>query len=111
KRIVTNTYFTHKSAEFRTYYWDKETPNKVEEFEQDKNFMLDFEQFGDNIHQRPTVGQSMGWKEYNFPSIDQEFLENNFTKTNALQLINKAAPKIPNAKVSFIDKIKKALFS
>lgn len=112
KRIVTNTYFTHKDAEFRTYYWDKKTDHQVEEFEQDKNFMLDFEQFGENIHQRPTVGKSLGWIDYNFPRIDQSFMDKHFTKTDAVNLINQAVPKAPEVKkISFFSKVKQAIFS
>lgn len=95
RRIVTNTYFTHQDAEFRTYYWDKSSPDKVEAFEQDKDFMLNFEQFGQNIHQRPTVGKSLGYVEYNFPVIDRKFLEKMYSRTNARKLIHKSAPLNP----------------
>jgi hypothetical protein len=112
KRIVTNTYFTHQDAEFRTYYWDKKTPNQVEEFEQDRNFMLDFEQFGENIHQRPTIGKSLGWIDYNFPTIDLSFMDKHYSRTNAVELINQAVPKATSIKkASLFSKIKQAIFS
>lgn len=93
-RIVTNTYFTHKDAQYRTYYYNKEKhPEHVEAFEQSDTFMTDFEQFGNNIHDRPKVGKSLGLLPYNFPMIDESFLEKNFKKTNASQLIRSAQPK------------------
>lgn len=92
-RIVTNTYFTHKDTEFRTYYFDKTKEGYVEEFAQDDSFMTDFQQFGENIHDRPKVGKSLGFTEYNFPKINTDFLDKNFTKTNARKLIENATPK------------------
>ena len=93
-RIVTNTYFTHKGTEYRTYYWNKEEyGNKVEAFAQDDDFMTNFEQFGDNIRDRPTVGKAIGLVDYNFPTIDKAFLDSRFQKTNARELIERAAPK------------------
>ncbi len=94
-RIVTNTYFTHKNTEYRTYYFDKTQPGYVEAFAQDDSFMTNFQQFGENIHDRPKVGTSLGLVEYNFPKIDTDFLEKHFTKTNARELILNAVPKQP----------------
>jgi hypothetical protein len=92
KRIVTNTYFTHQNAEFRTFYWDKDQfGNQVEAFRQDDNFMIDFDQFGENIRNRPKVGESLGLFPYNFPKINENFLKEHFKKTNARQLIISAA--------------------
>lgn len=92
-RIVTNTYFTHKDTVYRTYFYDREKQeNKIEVFEQDDSFMTNFEQFGANIHDRPKVGKSLGFVEYEFPKIDKNFLEDNFAKTNARDVIEKAKP-------------------
>ncbi len=99
KRIVTNTYITHKDAEFRTYFWDGKTDGRLEVFEQDKDFMLNFEQFGQNIHDRPKVGKSLGLVEYNFPKIDVAFLEKHYEKTNARKLIQDASPKMQEQEV------------
>lgn len=94
-RIVTNTYFTHQSSEYRTYYWNKELhgSQQLEAFAQDNDFMTNFEQFGENIRDKPKVGKSLGLVDYNFPSIDKAFLESRFERTNARQLIEAAKPK------------------
>jgi hypothetical protein len=92
-RIVTNTYFTQQAAQFRTYYWQPEYANQVEAFAQDDTFMTNFEQFGANIQDRPQVGESLGLLPYDFPTIDLEFLEANFPRTNARQLIQNAVPR------------------
>lgn len=94
-RIVTNTYIAHIDTKYRTYYWNKdEHINAVEAFAQEDDFMTNFDQFGDNIRDRPKVGDSLGLVPYNFPTINLSFLENNFTKTNARTLIEQAQPKI-----------------
>lgn len=94
-RIVTNTYFTHKTTEFRTYYWNKSEhgESKLEAFAQDDDFMTNFDQFGENIRDRPKVGKSLGLVDYNFPSIDRSFLEKRFQPGQARDLIEKAKPK------------------
>lgn len=100
-RIVTNTYITHKTSEYRTFYWNKELHGnkQLEAFAQDNDFMTNFEQFSENIRDRPKVGKSLGLLEYNFPSIDKAFLEQNFAKTNARKLIADALPKQKENKV------------
>lgn len=91
-RIVTNTYFTHKNTEFRTYFWKEDYGNQVEAFTQANDFMTNFEQFGDNIHDRPKVGNSIGLVTYDFPKIDKAFLDTRYKKTQARKLIENARP-------------------
>ncbi|MEM7105962.1 MAG: phytanoyl-CoA dioxygenase family protein [Bacteroidota bacterium] len=75
-RIVTNTFFTHKDVRFRTAYFDKENHHgQVELFEQKEDFITDFEQFGDNIYDRPKIGTSLGLVKFDFPKITLEKLE------------------------------------
>lgn len=105
-RIVTNNYICHKDTEFRTYYWDNTTEEKfVEGFIQDDNFMLDYEQFGANIRQRPAIGKSIGLIPYNFPRIDKAFLEQHFVRTNARQLIKEAAPQPAEQVITPVEKV------
>jgi hypothetical protein len=91
-RIVTNTYFTHKNTAFRTYYWKEDYGKQVEAFAQANDFMTNFEQFGDNIHDRPKVGNSLGLVAYDFPKIDKAFLDARYKKTQARKLIEEAQP-------------------
>lgn len=112
-RIVTNTYFTHRDAEFRTCFFSDEHSGKIELFEQSDTFMTDFEQFGSNIHNRPTVGRSLGLVDYDFPEITTELLDRKFGRTDARKPIEEAAPKqkphdasIPEPKLSFLEKLK-----
>jgi ectoine hydroxylase-related dioxygenase (phytanoyl-CoA dioxygenase family) len=87
-RPVTNTYFTHKDAVFRTAYYDKENhPDKIELFDQDSNFMTNFEQFGENIFDRPKIGKSLGYFDFDFPKITTEMLEKKYGKKKSF--INK----------------------
>jgi hypothetical protein len=93
-RIVTNTYFTHKETEFRTYYWNEaEHGKQIEAFVQDDSFMTNFDQFGDNIRDRPKVGTSLGMVDYDFPKIDNAFLEKRFPRSDARAMIENAKPK------------------
>jgi len=81
KRVVTNIYFTHKDARFRTCYYNKEAgEDKVELFEQDSSFMTDFEQFGDNIYDRPKIGKSLGNFDYHFKRLSVADLESAYGK-------------------------------
>ncbi len=80
-RPVTNTYFTHKDATFRICYYDKNIePNKVEVFEQDDTFMTNFEQFGENIFDRPKIGKSLGFFDFDFPVLTEDALEKMYGK-------------------------------
>jgi hypothetical protein len=54
--------------------------------------MLNFEQFGQNIQDRPSVGKSLGLVDYEFPTIDAVFLAANFKRTNASKSIQQAVP-------------------
>jgi hypothetical protein len=78
-RPVTNTYFTHKDATFMTAYYDKENcPGKIELFEQDYDFMTNFEQFGENIFDRPKIGKSLVFFDWDFPKLTPEYLEKKY---------------------------------
>ena len=79
-RITTNTYFTNKDAEFRICFWKKEFENQVEIFEQDDTFMTNFEQFGENIFDRPKIGKSLGLFTYNFPKLTTQWLQELYGK-------------------------------
>ncbi len=82
KRVVTNIYFTQVDATFRTAYYNPEiAEDKVELFEQDDNFMTDFEQFGENIYDRPKIGNSLGLMDYTFPKLSMEYLNNHYQKS------------------------------
>ncbi len=79
-RITTNIYFTHKDADYRICYWNKDFGKKVELFEQDDTFMTNFEQFGENIMDRPKIGNSLGLVDYNFPKLTAQWLEELYGK-------------------------------
>lgn len=83
RRVVTNIYFTQKDAKFTTAYYNKEeNPDKVELFEQDESFMTDFDQFGENIYDRPKIGKSLGLFDYHFKRLSVEDLERTYGSTN-----------------------------
>jgi hypothetical protein len=74
-RPVTNIYFTNKEARFQICYHDKNGNGKVEIFAQDDSFMTDFEQFGENIYDKPKIGISRGLFDYNFPFLTKKELD------------------------------------
>jgi ectoine hydroxylase-related dioxygenase (phytanoyl-CoA dioxygenase family) len=81
RRVVTNIYFTQKDAKFRTAYYNSEVAiDKIELFEQSDSFMTDFEQFGDNIYDRPKIGKSLGLFDYHFNRLTVKDLEQNYRK-------------------------------
>ena len=110
-RIATNIYFTHKESEFRICYWNKNLDKQVELFEEDDSFMTDFDQFGENIFDRPKVGKSLGLVDYNFPKLTPEWLKQLYgpppAKINPQQLfqderLQEQFDKQGYVKVSFI---------
>lgn len=76
ERPVINTFVAHKEAVIKVCYWDKENhPDKVEIFDQDDNFLEEFENFGHNIFSRPTIGKSLGHFPYDFPKLTIDMLD------------------------------------
>lgn len=58
--------------------------------------MTDFEQFGNNIHARPTAGISKGLVDYNFPKIDRAGLN---------RLYGYASPEKKKFYTRFLEKV------
>jgi hypothetical protein len=82
-RIVSNFYLTQKDAKFLICYHDKNDAKfngKVELFEQESSFMTNYTQFKKNVFDRPQMGKSLGLKDYYFPQLTIEKLENQFGK-------------------------------
>lgn len=76
ERPVINTFVAHEEAKIKICYWNKEQHgNHVEVFEQEDNFLEQFENFGHNIFNRPTIGKSLGLFPYDFPKLTVENLQ------------------------------------
>ncbi|MEO0038065.1 MAG: hypothetical protein RIQ59_1276 [Bacteroidota bacterium] len=91
-RPVTNTYFTHKDARFQICYFDNNENGEVEIFSQDDFFMTNFDQFGENIYDRPKIGLSRGMFKYDFPLLTKEDLELRFKKVNEMEKVEAVKP-------------------
>lgn len=79
ERPVINTFVAHKQAELRVCYWDKEQePPRIEIFKEDDDLLINYEQFGSNIFERPTLGESIGLFEYDFPKITYQDLVDHY---------------------------------
>ncbi|MBP6516225.1 MAG: phytanoyl-CoA dioxygenase family protein [Chitinophagales bacterium] len=113
-RITTNIYFTHKDADFRIAYYNKDAHgDKVELFKEDDSFMTDFEQFGDNIFDKPKIGKSIGLFDYNFPKLDAVWLANLYpekakelkAKQEALTTVFDPQPEQKSEKKSFLKRL------
>ena len=76
ERPVINTFVAHKDAQIKICYWDKKNGGRdVEIFEQSDDFFEQFENFGHNIFNRPTIGKLLGNFPYEFPKLTREMLE------------------------------------
>ena len=73
-RPVVNTFVTHKEATIKICYWDKQRQGEIEMFDQEEDFMVNFQNFGNDIFNRPSIGKSLGYVPYDFPKIDTELL-------------------------------------
>lgn len=112
-RITTNTFITHKNAVFRIAYWDKDNfGNEIEIFEQADDFMTDYEQFGNNIFDRPKIGKSLGKVPYSFPRIKPQLLHDKYgngTVPSALQPKQTQKPDTSKNNGSLLYKFKKMI--
>ena len=59
-RIAITTGIKTKEAPMLFHYWHKEAPNEIEQFRQDDDFLIRFENFHQSIFRRPELGESMG---------------------------------------------------
>lgn len=77
-RPVINTFITHEDAGIRICYWDKTTAGAIEIFEQDPDFMVNFQNFGHDIFSRPKIGRSIGLVPFDFPKISADLLKQEY---------------------------------
>lgn len=76
ERPVINTFVAHQEAKIKICYWDKDQyGDQVEIFEQEDNFLEQFENFGHNIFNRPNIGKSLGLFPFDFPKLTLEILQ------------------------------------
>jgi hypothetical protein len=77
-RPVINTFVTHKDASIRICYWDRKRVNEIEVFNQEEDFMVNFQNFGHDIFNRPSIGVSAGYVPYEFPKITTKILQDEY---------------------------------
>jgi len=77
-RPVINTFVTHKHAAIRICYWDKEKTDSIEIFDQQEDFMVNFQNFGHDIFNKPSIGTSAGFFPYDFPKISTDLLKKEY---------------------------------
>lgn len=76
ERPVINTFIAHKHATIKICHWDKgKHADKIEIFDQEDDFLENFENFGHNIFARPTIGKSLGYFDYDFPKLTPQMLD------------------------------------
>lgn len=62
-----------QKAPLKFHYWDKER-SQIEEFEQEDDFLLRFENFMEAIYKRPLMGKSKGFHDYTIPKWSEQDL-------------------------------------
>lgn len=70
-----------EKAPLKFHYWDKEK-NQIEEFSQEDDFLLRFENFMEAIYKRPLMGTSQRFFDYTIPRWNENDL-NKLTSTKA----------------------------
>lgn len=92
-RIATNVFTTHKEATITICYHDK-AKNQIELFEQQNDFFTTYTQFGNDSNQeRPKIGKSIGFRQYNFPDITPNLLEERYGKLKNENWLSKIKDK------------------
>lgn len=95
-RPVINTFITHKDASIKICYWDKKTPDAIEIFDQEEDFMVNFQNFGHDIFSRPSIGTSAGLVPYDFPKITPEILKAEYDWKEPVVAVEKPVQKRRN---------------
>ncbi|MBL1280263.1 MAG: phytanoyl-CoA dioxygenase family protein [Fluviicola sp.] len=72
-RPAITTGLISQKASLKFHYWDKER-NQIEEFAQEDDFLLRFENFMEAIYKRPLMGTSKQFFDYSIPSWSEEDL-------------------------------------
>ncbi len=65
-RLAITTGIKTKGAPMLFHYWDKNKPNEIEQFKQEEDFLLRFTDFHQSIFTRPSIGESLGVKPFEF---------------------------------------------
>lgn len=76
-RIVTNIFFTHKSARLQVAWYDQ-AGKEIELFSMPEDFVYRYMKFGYDIYGRPALGGSMGKVSYSFPSLTSEMIRQKY---------------------------------
>ncbi|GAB5539475.1 MAG: hypothetical protein Salg2KO_15780 [Salibacteraceae bacterium] len=85
ERVVINTFVAHEDAQIRICYHDKElAPDKVQIFAQADNFLEEYQNFGANIFDKPTIGDDLGFVEYDFPKLTSSHLESLYGQNSSI---------------------------
>jgi ectoine hydroxylase-related dioxygenase (phytanoyl-CoA dioxygenase family) len=96
ERIVVNTFISNENARIRIAFRDREkAPDKVELFEQEDDFLRVYQNFGTDIFTRPTIGRSLGYFDYGFPSLTLAQIEARYGKTHVLRVPHTGAIQSP----------------
>lgn len=80
-RPAITTGLISKNAPLKFHFWDKDR-NQIEEFSQNDDFLLRFENFMEAIYQRPKMGKSEQFFDYQIPQMNEFELNNLLGKPN-----------------------------
>lgn len=93
-RIAITTGIKTKGAPMLFHYWNKEKPAEIEQFKQEEDFLIRFENFHQSIFRRPELGESIGIKPFVLPKV---------SKHEVAKLVG--AEQQPNEKKGFAGKL------
>jgi hypothetical protein len=95
-RPVVNTFITHQDAKIKICYWDRSSgKNEIELFDQEDDFMVNFQNFGHDIFSRPSIGRSIGFVPFDFPKITPELLQKEYGLIEPEKANNSVAKEKP----------------
>lgn len=76
-----------EEAKFQHYFKDDSSPEKLDVYEQNDNFMLEFPNFFYDCHIRPTMGKIVRTIDHDFPKVTREMFQT-FCKENGIERPN-----------------------
>lgn len=94
-RLAVNVFISNKEATIRTCHLDtKNNDGKVLIYEQEDNFIVEYEQFNNQKELLPKIGKQIDKRDYIFKSIDPQMLKRNYGKQDCNNILRMVYFKI-----------------
>ncbi|PBQ30960.1 hypothetical protein CNR22_03975 [Sphingobacteriaceae bacterium] len=88
-RVAITSGIKTKGAPMLFHYLNKESPDRIEQFKQEDDFLINFENFHHSIFERPVIGESLGTKPFTLEKASAATVE----KLTGIKTYNASSPE------------------